>query len=115
MMTALDPDKDVKLKNTGDRVGITCFPNGVSVPIDLVDFMTWINGPGGPGVSGGMVPHARSYSLDPTRLSDTANDSPSNWCLGTENYPMPSGIDHGSPGRANPPCTCTLFACIPWL
>ena len=107
----LNPNADVKFSNMGDRVGITC---GVT-PIDVVNFSTadWLllttQAPTP------QVPHGRTYSLDPTRLNAVDNDNPQNWCTGGPAvYPLPAGPDHGTPGIANPPCTCALLAC-PWL
>jgi hypothetical protein len=108
----LDSARDVKLSNNGDRVGITCTFNGVSTPIDVVDFTTWVLVT--PLSTTAMVPHGRSYSLDPDSRSAIMNDDPSHWCTGTDNYPQPSGADHGTPNLPNPACLCTLFACA-WL
>jgi hypothetical protein len=109
-----DPDKDVKFDNAGDRVGITCG----STVIDTVEFSAqsagWIQPI--PPATVAMVPHGRSYSLDPSHLSATENEDPANWCTGVAVYPLPSGPDHGTPGVANPPCACpggTLLSC-PW-
>jgi hypothetical protein len=90
-MPGLDPDKDVKFKNSGDQVGISC---GVA-QIDLVQFTTWT-------IAGG-VPNGRSYSLDPSHYSATANDVESNWCVGTTVYHR---TDLGTPGQTNPSCAC---------
>jgi len=102
-----DPNRDVKFDNSGDRVGITC---GTTV-IDIVDFTTWVQPI--PPMAPLVVPHGRSYSLDPNHLSATDNDMRDNWCTAVPVYPLPSGPDHGTPGAANPTCACptTLLSC----
>lgn len=88
----LDATKDVKFSNNGDSVHLVC---GL-VPIDAVDFHSWLG-------SNGMVPNGRSYSLDPSHYSSTDNDIEGNWCVGSHVY---NSTDRGTPGSPNPPCSC---------
>jgi len=88
----LDVNADVKFSNQGDAVTVTC---GLAL-IDTVDFKTWV-------ASNLNVPHGRSYSLSPAHYSATENDVEGNWCVGTTLYHV---TDLGTPGHANPPCSC---------
>jgi hypothetical protein len=86
----------VKFSNTGgDLARLAC----TSVIVDEVVFssLSWLKN--------GLVPHGRSYSLDPSHYSATDNDAAGNWCTGTVSY---FGSDLGSPGATNPTCTCSL-------
>jgi hypothetical protein len=92
--TLLDPMKDVKFSNSGDRVGITC---GLA-QIDAVNFSTW--------TIGALVPHGRSYSLDPSHYNAVDNDIPDNWCTGTVAY---TASDFATPLHTNTACACMLL------
>jgi hypothetical protein len=92
----------VKFSNEGDLARLTC---GL-IPIDEVNFtsMDWLM----PNVAVPMVPHGRSYTLDPAHYSATDNDDRLNWCTGSMTY---AGSDMGTPGRMNPTCTCSINNC----
>jgi hypothetical protein len=93
--TCPDGCPTVKFSNSGDQVGIKCGATN----IDVVDFTTWTTG------TPAVVPHGRSYSLDPRHYTASDNDVFANWCLGTMIYNMNSGgTDYGSPGVTNPLC-----------
>ena len=91
-----DPNADVKFSNGGDSATVTC---GITL-IDSVVFTGWLFPPP-PAV--GAVANGKSYSLDPSHYSATDNDVEGNWCFGTTAYHT---TDRGTPGAANPPCTC---------
>jgi hypothetical protein len=85
----------LKFGNDGDTVGVTC---GTTI-IDQVDY------------SRGNFHRrsGRSLSLDPDRISASANDVGTNWCAATTMYNQSSAgntivADFGTPGAANPQC-----------
>jgi len=82
---------DVKFGNQGDTATLHCG----TTDIDVVNY------------HGFALVSGHAFSLDPTKISDTANDAASAWCSAVNPYnslAIAATTDYGTPGMANPSC-----------
>ena len=83
---------DIALGNGADELLLTG-PGGTVVDEVLYDDST-----GWPDTGG------FAKSLEPTAITNTANDQVSNWCDASGNFTYGTGNNYGTPGAANPAC-----------